>query len=136
MICKCLMCGNVFAEPKQIETTYESYYGVFSLFPDHNKLTMEVCPYCNSEDIKFIDLEKISNKTKNYVDDRLVPNRFCNRCGRPILKSDVPEEYPFQCMHCDEDLYEIETHLDYDKKINDFEMAELFAETEEILKLE
>ena len=35
--------------------------------------------------------------------------RRCNRCGSPVLKSSV-EGYSYQCMNCDEDLYEIETH--------------------------
>lgn len=36
---------------------------------------------------------------------------YCPRCGRPVIESDLwdtESEYPFQCMHCDEDFYSIE----------------------------
>jgi hypothetical protein len=36
--------------------------------------------------------------------------RYCNRCNNEVIKSEL-EEYPFQCMHCDEDLYGIETYV-------------------------
>jgi hypothetical protein len=35
--------------------------------------------------------------------------RLCNRCNKPVYKSDNPE-YSYQCFNCDEDLYEFETH--------------------------
>lgn len=49
------------------------------------------------------------------------PHRLCDRCGNYILKSDL-EQYPYQCMYCDEDLFSIETHLrtnDYGQLVND-----------------
>jgi hypothetical protein len=46
--------------------------------------------------------------SESYVQKRLVPNRVCNRCGNHVLTSEL-EEYPYQCLHCDEDLYEFET---------------------------
>ena len=36
---------------------------------------------------------------------------YCPRCGRPVIESDLwdaENEYPFQCVHCDEDFYSIE----------------------------
>ena len=35
----------------------------------------------------------------------------CPRCGRPVTESDLwgsENEYPFQCVNCDEDFYAIE----------------------------
>lgn len=36
-------------------------------------------------------------------------NIYCNRCNQQVTKSDL-EEYNYQCMECDEDLYRFETH--------------------------
>ncbi len=36
---------------------------------------------------------------------------YCPRCGRPVTESYLwgcENEYPFQCVHCDEDFYSIE----------------------------
>lgn len=48
-------------------------------------------------------------KTFEYVLERDTFTKRCNMCGCPILKSDV-EGYVYQCMACDEDLYEFETY--------------------------
>lgn len=47
-----------------------------------------------------------SNKEKKY----------CNKCNSKVIKSEL-EEYSYQCVECDEDLYEFETHshLENDK---------------------
>lgn len=42
----CSTCGNVFEEPLEVNTTYESFYGVSNLFSNSTPLTMHVCPYC------------------------------------------------------------------------------------------
>lgn len=34
---------------------------------------------------------------------------YCNRCNAKVEKSDL-EEYTYQCLECDEDLYEFETY--------------------------
>ena len=36
-------------------------------------------------------------------------NRYCNKCNSKVDKSEL-EEYSYQCLECDEDLYEFETH--------------------------
>ena len=61
-----------------------------------------------------------------YVESHLVPRRYCNRCGYPVLKSDL-EEYPYQCVHCDEDLYGIETYVkeNNSEELNDDEYCKL-----------
>lgn len=48
-------------------------------------------------------------KTFAYVLERDTFTHKCNRCGCPVLRSDT-DGYEYQCMNCDEDLYEIETH--------------------------
>lgn len=48
MICK--NCYSRFSEPQTVKTTYEIYYGI-----DENTktpLTLEICPYCGSEEIE------------------------------------------------------------------------------------
>lgn len=47
----CNDCGETFMKPDVIRTTYESYYGVEGEFPNSTPCTLEVCPYCGSEDI-------------------------------------------------------------------------------------
>jgi hypothetical protein len=34
--------------------------------------------------------------------------RYCNKCHNKVTES-VLEEYSYQCVECDEDLYEFET---------------------------
>ena len=55
---KCDNCGCEFEEPEEERTTYESYYGVSSLFRDRHSLTLYVCPNCKSEDIDEIEEEE------------------------------------------------------------------------------
>jgi hypothetical protein len=77
-------------------------------------------------------------KSKEYVDSHLVPHRYCNRCDHHVLKSGIPDEYPYQCMYCDEDLYSIETHIeenDFDK-ISDFDYENLIEQTQILLELD
>lgn len=57
--------------------------------------------------MKAIDLNAW-NAATIYVYNRIVTDRACGRCGGYVLKSDS-ENYPYQCLKCDEDLYRIET---------------------------
>lgn len=60
----CNDCERKFEEPICVHTTYEKYYGVGDLFGNHHSLTLEVCPYCKSEDFEddfeeddFLDMD-------------------------------------------------------------------------------
>ena len=35
---------------------------------------------------------------------------YCNRCGGLCLESETGGYYSYQCMFCDEDLFEVEVH--------------------------
>ena len=50
-------------------------------------------------------------KTYNYVMENDTVNRRCNRCGSVVLKETNIKGYPYQCMACDENMYEMETHI-------------------------
>lgn len=52
---ECNDCGRSFDELISIKTSYENYYGVGSLFSNHHSLTIDVCPYCKSEDWEEVD---------------------------------------------------------------------------------
>lgn len=52
---RCSICKKKFEEPKKINTTYESYYGVASDFQSYTPLTLEVCPFCSCEEINEIE---------------------------------------------------------------------------------
>jgi len=57
--------------------------------------------------------KKLYPNTYNYVKDNIVEGVRCNRCGTPVLISEV-EGYTYQCMHCDEDLSTFETYKSSD----------------------
>lgn len=48
----CENCKNEFDEPKRKNITYEDFYEVGNLFTDRHKMTILVCPHCESEDIE------------------------------------------------------------------------------------
>lgn len=52
---RCLNCDKKFDEPIEIETTYENYYGVSSMFGNLTPLTLHVCPYCESDEFGECD---------------------------------------------------------------------------------
>lgn len=56
---KCDACNHTFEEPKEINTTYESYYGVSSLFPNSTALTILSCPYCGEESVEELTQREI-----------------------------------------------------------------------------
>ena len=57
----------------------------------------------------FFRLER--PKTIAYVDENTTKNRRCNRCGNVVLKETEKMDgaYPYACVYCDENMYEIET---------------------------
>lgn len=77
-------------------------------------------------------------KSYKYVNSHLVvPHRYCNRCGCHVLESDL-KDYQYQCMYCDEDLYEFETHTkenDFDE-ISDFDFVDMIEQVSAILLLD
>lgn len=64
------------------------------------------------------------NNAVLYVKNRLT-NRRCNRCEKPVLKSDV-DGYSYQCFEHDEDLYTIETFVS-DKAPTEQELQDIIA---------
>ena len=54
---KCNNCGCLFEEPCVVRTTYENYYGVGGLFPNHHYLSYECCPNCRDEDFEEVEDE-------------------------------------------------------------------------------
>lgn len=88
-------------------------------------------------------LSKEYPKSTAYVESHLVkPSRFCNMCGRHILKSDL-EQYEYQCMYCDEDLFGIETRKkmdmngnEIDEEISTFDYCNLIIQVSDILLLD
>jgi predicted nucleic acid-binding Zn-ribbon protein len=55
---KCNNCGRVFESPVLEKTTYESYYGVSSMFAYGSPLIIEKCPKCDSEDFRYYNEEE------------------------------------------------------------------------------
>lgn len=52
---KCDNCRSEFDRPRELNTTYENYYGVASLFGDSRPMTLAVCPYCEDENIEEVE---------------------------------------------------------------------------------
>ena len=76
-------------------------------------------------------LSRLSVKTVRYVEERLVKDVRCNRCGMPVLTSDLREHgYEYQCVFCDEDLFEFETYAGNDRTA--LEAIEIMLRVEEI----
>lgn len=50
---KCDNCGHICPtdELVQTKTTYEQYYGVAHLFPNHHTLYLYTCPNCGGEEV-------------------------------------------------------------------------------------
>lgn len=51
----CFNCNEDFYEPEKVHTTYERYYGVSDEFRYHTPMTIDVCPYCGSDEIEEMD---------------------------------------------------------------------------------
>ena len=75
-----------------------------------------------------------SPKSFLYVTEHYTsPRRRCSRCGSLVLRSDV-EGCSYQCMNCDEDLYEFET---YEGEIHTFkEFKQLCCDVRDLLLLD
>lgn len=82
---------------------------------------------------EMFSIEK-SPKTFAYVLENDTLNRRCNRCGEVVLKETAVEGYPYQCMGCDENLYEAETFIG--DAHSDEEFNELCLNTEALLCLD
>lgn len=77
---KCDNCSERFDEPETEYTTYESYFGVSSLFPNSTPMTLQVCPYCGSEDID--EIERPSYDV--YPGEPIINKRFKHRYIRKL----------------------------------------------------
>lgn len=64
----CNDCKKRFDEPDIEVTTYEDYYGVGSEFMGKNRLEVECCPYCWSEDIDEVDDEEDEDEENEDLD--------------------------------------------------------------------
>ena len=81
-------------------------------------------------------------KTYEYVCKRLYKTIRCNRCGCPVLRSELynntvqgsKKGYFYQCMNCDEDLYKVETHKG--KPYTEEEFNEICLMTQDLLLLD
>ena len=59
--------------------------------------------------MKKFDINKYP-KTFSYVLENDTCNIRCNQCGCVVLKETNIKDYPYQCMACDENMFEVETH--------------------------
>ena len=67
--------------------------------------------YLDKIDIVLLD-QKI-RLIMAYVFQRRGKRVYCNRCGSLVIKSDIGNDengYKYQCLNCDEDLFESETY--------------------------
>jgi hypothetical protein len=77
-----------------------------------------------------------SPKTLCYVMENDTFNKRCNFCKSVVLKEPKPTEndYPFQCLSCDENLFEFETFEG--KYHNEKEFESLLCNTRDLLLLD
>lgn len=82
-------------------------------------------------------LEKYKHKYPNsvkYIEDNLTDLR-CFRCGSPLLKEPEPEEYPYQCFACDENMFSFEA-IKNDTALTDNEVKNMLEYVLRELKLD
>jgi len=65
---------------------------------------------------------KVLSRTLAYVTANSTKNRRCNRCGSVVLveTEEMEDGYPYQCVHCDENFFAIETTLGDEHDHNEF----------------
>lgn len=56
------------------------------------------------------ELKEKYPKTYAYVLKNTTTDIRCNRCNAVVLLSELRPKYKYQCMACDEDMFEIEVH--------------------------
>ena len=52
---RCKNCGCRFDEPKELNSTWEAYYGISGMFDFSTPRTAYVCPECNDEELEYDD---------------------------------------------------------------------------------
>lgn len=52
---RCKNCGCRFDEPKELNSSWEAYYGISGMFDFSTPRTAYVCPECNDEEIEYDD---------------------------------------------------------------------------------
>ena len=87
----------------------------------------------------FAKYEKDFPKSVKYVRDNMQTYTRCVRCNSPVLRQpetgeDNPNEYPYQCMWCGENLHYLEVHAG--SPADDLEMLDLIMDTVSLLCLD
>ena len=85
----------------------------------------------------MLTLPKIRELLPNsaaYVDKSIEKHIRCNRCNTPVLRTknhcDMDgQRYSYECMTCDEDLFECEVHSDKNSEPTKTEIARLIIKT-------
>ena len=75
-----------------------------------------MCPDSDGYMIVFAE-ERDLEAEKKYVKKLFVPQVHCKRCEGHVLKS-LNKNYAYQCLDCDEDLYECETYIEENEDKN------------------
>lgn len=52
---RCKNCGCRFDEPKELNSSWEAYYGISGMFDYSTPRTAYVCPECNDDEIEYDD---------------------------------------------------------------------------------
>ena len=75
----CNNCKYKFEQPEELITTYESFYGISSLFESSTMLEMSVCPNCEDDD--YVELQLCDN-CEEWVEEaiEIEENYLCEQC--------------------------------------------------------
>lgn len=156
---KCPKCGNkIFEVTAHVTQEWQvdedgDFLGLISECemvthaPDDNDLWQcSKCGYQSTgEDFNVKDEEEESEAHANpdislykntlcYVHEKITDNIRCRKCGSIVLKTELTDEYKFQCLNCDEDLYAMETYEG--EKFTPSEFAETVAQAANIFNLD
>lgn len=58
---RCKNCGCRFDEPKELNSSWEAYYGISGMFDYSTPRTAYVCPECNDDEIEYDDEDDLEN---------------------------------------------------------------------------
>lgn len=85
----CNTCKSRFEEPNKESITFEDYYGVGNLFASRTRTTLDVCPYCDDDDIE--ELEKCEMceewfRSEQLTDTTEYINGGCGYCCEQCIE--------------------------------------------------
>ena len=100
---RCNNCNKIFPveDAPKVYTSYESYYGVGSLFPNSTPLSYYVCPHCDDDNLEDINVCECSSCSAITTEEDAVSFKqedFCLTCAIEIFSEYLIELLEKYCI--------------------------------------